>query len=798
MRMSFFKIKNSPLATKLLRIVLGLFFIVALSTTVIQLTLNYKDEKRRLAEQVMLIADIFVPLFSRAVWRYDVNHIEENATAVLKNHRITQVTVLDENSTKLHSSSNPAIDKQHQPQANLSDWEKKAINWFYKNEAPTDNYVFDLEHEGSRLGELHLVVSHQTVVFQSFYAMKLAIYSAMIKTIGLWIIFLFVLNLYVSTPLNRISSALKTLKDKNVKQIGADIGDHLIIDSYGFDNNDEMGKLAKSYNEMYEALLNRDKAIHEYQSSLEQKVEERTEQLSLSNEELTKALAIKNNFLSNISHELRTPLNGILGMLTLLSSSSLNESQKRKLETANQSTQALLTIINDLLDLVDSNSNQLHIHAQDTNIRTVLEETTTSLAPSCYQKGLNLEQNFIHLEPSWVNADGVKIRQIYENLLVNAIKFTETGNICITGHINKESADEFRLVISIKDTGIGVNEAQLENLCEPFTQEDTSTTRQYGGLGLGLTLTTRLLNLMGGELTGKQLKNSGSFFRFSLPVSYPKNFATQESRITLHNIHFLCVGQGSANLDVLAEQLQHWGAKVTLVNTDHTLKDQCKVAFSDQSSNSSYDLILIDLVQLDVDVLTFLNQLQQEKQRANSYWVKIDLLSQSDSLINPVAPTFHNSLEHPIPVSEVQRIVSDFAYFQNHQQQHAAPSDTARKVLLIEKNQVYSDVALAILDHMEVETDSISNLSDTLKNLEENQYSLIVMDQETNAEQSLEMVKLIRDGQTSKRNSRIPIIAATDSLSEEEWSLYQKSGITDFIKKPYTLEIMQRILNKWS
>ena len=514
-------------------------------------------------------------------------------------------------------------------------------------------------------------------------------------------------------------------------------------------------------------------------------LEGKTRELGVANEKLVQVTEAKSRFLSAMSHEIRTPMNGVIGMAELLEGTHLTTQQREYVSLIIKSADTLLGLINDILDFSKIEAGRLDLEAIPFNLRDILGDTLQTLALRANEKWLELTFHIPPEVPDRLIGDPLRLRQVIVNLVGNAIKFTESGEVAVDLQLESASDSAARVRVEVRDTGIGISEQQQDNIFQAFDQADSSITRQFGGTGLGLAIARQLTEMMGGNMAVSSELGTGSTFFFSADFQLPDEPAPLPLQPEeLRGQRALVVDDNSTNCMILKELLENWGMFTSVVNSGD--KALTELGHS-ESEGSDFALALLDVMMPNMDGFELTARIRQRPAQQEMSIIMLTSAGRTDTEAR-AGLDISRVLMKPVKHSDLLVAITDalgVTTAKAEQKSLERPSDLlARKVLLVEDNPVNQRVAVELLDRRGHQVEVARNGEEAVKAVVNQSFDVVLMDVHMPVMDGLTATRIIRD-QEHATGSHVPIVALTAGATVEDRENCLSAGMSDFVSKPF-------------
>ncbi|HGO9498705.1 TPA: two-component system sensor histidine kinase GacS [Pseudomonas aeruginosa] len=769
------------LPTSLLAMVLGGYF------TWVQLS----DMRAQLIERGQLIAEQLAPLAATALARKDTAVLNRIANEALDQPDVRAVTFLDARQERLaHAGPSmltvaPAGDASHLSMSTELDTTHFLLPVLGRHHSLSGATEPDDERV---LGWVELELSHHGTLLRGYRSLFT---SLLLIAAGLGVTALLALRMSraINAPLELISQGVAQLKEGRMETRLPPMG------------SNELDELASGINRMAETLQsaqeemqhNIDQATEDVRQNLET-IEIQNIELDLARKEALEASRIKSEFLANMSHEIRTPLNGILGFTNRLQKSELSPRQQDYLTTIQKSAESLLGIINEILDFSKIEAGKLVLENLPFNLRDLIQDALTMLAPAAHEKQLELVSLVYRDTPIQLQGDPQRLKQILTNLVGNAIKFTQGGTVAVRAMLEDESDDRAQLRISVQDTGIGLSEEDQQALFKAFSQADNSLSRQAGGTGLGLVISKRLIEQMGGEIGVDSTPGEGAEFWISL--SLPKSRDDNEEPGASW-----AAGQRVALLEPqeltrrsLHHQLTDFGLEVSEFADLDSLQESLR--------NPPPGQLPISLAVLGVSAA-----IHPPEELSQSFW-EFERLGCKTLVLCPTTEQaqYHATLPDeqveakPACTRKLQRKLQELLQVRptRSDKPHAMVSGRPPRLLCVDDNPANLLLVQTLLSDLGAQVTAVDSGYAALEVVQRERFDLVFMDVQMPGMDGRQATEAIRRWEAEREVSPVPVIALTaHALSNEKRALLQ-AGMDDYLTKPIDEQQLAQVVLKWT
>jgi two-component system sensor histidine kinase BarA len=621
---------------------------------------------------------------------------------------------------------------------------------------------------------------------------KIAKYQHLATSIGTVVITLICCLILAIRMSRSISNPIQIMVESVDK-----ISDGKIDTRVHINSGDEFQTLASGINAMAIAIQrtkaehqqNIEQATHDIRETLET-IEVQNIELDMARKEALEGSRIKSEFLTNISHEIRTPLNGILGFTRILLKDQSDPRKTEHLQTIEMSANGLLTIINDILDLSKIDAGKLVLENIDFNVRETLEEVLTINAPEAHKKSLELVSLIYSDVPPFLTGDPLRIKQVLTNLISNAIKFTPQGNITIRVLALDEDVNQATVKFEITDTGIGLNEDQKKKLFKAFSQADSSTSRQFGGTGLGLVISQHLVTAMQGDIGVESAEGEGATFSFS--VTLKKSHQQPRPLMELKAQQILIMESASSTRLSITHLLEQWHVRYSDTDNRDIL---LQTLLRKQQNNDPADAVIIGLSRKEL----YHSDTAKLFKQVNSYNIPIiALINTVNSKELEYAQTLGatQSISKPLQSKKLfSSLCLGLGKEHDRRPEMKREQVSAPTILAVDDNDANLKLVAVLLEDMGIKVIAATSGPEALLKLEQNKIDMIFMDIQMPGMNGLEATKLIRQKKAPKD---LPIIALTAHAIADEKDKILQAGMNDYQTKPINNDQLMQCIERWT
>ncbi len=755
--------------------------------------MQLSELQTQLLKRGEMIANELAPLSATALGDKDKSLLERIASQTLEQADVRSVSFLDENRDALvHAGPSminqpPIGNSSHLLQRSENDATRYLMPVFGRDRHLTGQIV--PEEASQLLGWVELELSHNGTLLRGYRSLFA---SMLLIATGLAITAILALRMSrtINGPITQIKHVVAQLKDGNLEARLPPMG------------SNELDELGSGINRMAATLQN---AQEELQHSIEQATEDVRQnletieiqniELDLARKEALEASRIKSEFLANMSHEIRTPLNGILGFTHLLQKSEMTPRQYDYLGTIEKSADNLLSIINEILDFSKIEAGKLVLDSIPFNLRDLLQDTMTILAPAAHAKQLELVSLVYRDTPLSLIGDPLRLKQILTNLVSNAIKFTREGTIVARAMLEDEQDDKVQLRISVQDTGIGLSSQDVRALFQAFSQADNSLSRQPGGTGLGLVISKRLIEQMGGEIGVESIPGEGSVFWVTLTLPKTRDDIEDLPAPPLLGRRVAVLEQHDLARQALEHQLEDCGLQPVIFNNLENLINGVTVV---HQTPQGIDMAVLGVTAHELPP----ERLRQQIWDLENLGCKVLVLcpTTEQALFQLSVPNAYAQLQaKPACTRKLRRSLSELISPQQARNELPEPlSSRPPRILCVDDNPANLLLVQTLLEDMGAKVLAVDSGYAAVQAVQDETFDLVLMDVQMPGMDGRQATESIRAWESERQSTSLPIVALTAHAMANEKRALLQSGMDDYLTKPISERQLAQVVLKWT